>query len=257
MSATVTEKIALTQDWSATLSPKGTADFAAKFENNCGLLLGRVLWVAREAFHYDVMKEIVYPLCGDWGQLGVSSQAWGSVHHGCLDISENVAAMAQLPESIWDGGGQDPAPDAFRARMAAVSSDFERYAQAAQLTAQLVDSLIEVGKAAADGIALLISLISETLERIIVEAAIPVVGWVAGAVEAGVFVTRFWLKVSAALRLLEKVVSTIEKVVMTLNKVISVLKILKTTLNGFAGVLSLGNGLDTPDAVRRGWGVAP
>ena len=254
MSATVTEKIALTQDWSATLSPKGTADFAAKFENNCGLLLGRVLWVAREAFHYDVMKEIVYPLCGDWGQLGVSSQAWGSVHHGCLDISENVAAMAQLPESIWDGGGQDPAPDAFRARMAAVSSDFERYAQAAQLTAQLVDSLIEVGKAAADGIALLISLISETLERIIIEASIPVIGWVAGAVEAGVFVTRFWQKVNRALELIEKIMKTIERVVVTLNKIIRVLKILKTVLSTFSGAIAISNTAQTPDAVNHGFG---
>ena len=111
-----------------------------------------------------------------------------------------------------------------------------------------------MGKAAADGIALCISLISETLERIIIEASIPVIGWVAGAVEAGVFVTRFWQKVNRALELIEKIMKTIERVVVTLNKIIRVLKILKTVLSTFSGAIAISNTAQTPDAVNHGFG---
>ena len=33
-------------------------DFAEEFESNCGFLLGGVLWVAREAFGFDVMDKL-------------------------------------------------------------------------------------------------------------------------------------------------------------------------------------------------------
>lgn len=250
----VTERHALSENWSACLAPEGNDDFAEEFESNCGFLLGGVLWVAREAFGFDVMDKLVYPLCGDWAILAVTSRAWVSLQGGCADISGNFDGMNQLPESVWAADGTDSAPTQFRARMGEVSKSFMSYSESALLISQLVDSLIEVGKAAADGIALCISLISETLERIIIEASIPVIGWVAGAVEAGVFVTRFWQKVNRALELIEKIMKTIERVVVTLNKIIRVLKILKTVLSTFSGAIAISNTAQTPDAVNHGFG---
>jgi len=251
----VVERTALGENWSVCLAPEGNDDFAKEFEGNCGLLLGGVLWVAREAFHYDVMENLVYPICGDWGQLGVARSAWLSLQGGCLDISGNFDEMANLPETVWADDGTDKTPTAFRARMGTVAANFGHYASASELTAQLVDNLIEVGKAAAEGLSLIISLISETLERIIIEAAIPVVGWIAGAVEAGVFVTRFWNMVTKALKLIERIARTIEKVVTVLQRVVRVLKCLKTTLAFFNGTLAGANAANTPGAVQHGFGV--
>lgn len=251
----VTERTALGENWSVRLDPEGTEDFAAEFESNCGLLLGKVLWVAREAFHFDVMEHLVYPICGDWGQMGVASRTWKSMAAGCADISGNFDQMAALPETVWAADTTDKSPELFRARMTGVSENFGRYGESSKLISELVDSLIEVGKAAADGLALIISLISETLERIIIEAAIPVVGWIAGAVEAGVFVTRFWQRVHRGLELLEKVTKTIERVVIVLNKIIRVLKVLKTVLNSFAGAVGAANTMNTPGAVKNGFGL--
>jgi hypothetical protein len=213
-------------------------DFVEEFESSCGFLIGHLLGFCRSAFDVDPVYELVKPLCGDWGLMGKAQTGWGTA------LSTNTL-------DVWEG----EAADAFRAQMVTLGQNYATYSEGCDLIGELTGSLIEVAKSAALGIATLISFLSDILERLVVEASVPVVGWLVGAADIAIHIRSFWSKFDRAITLLRKVLDAIEKAVDAIYAVINIMHAIKVALATVAGTAAAINATHMDGAARNQFGV--
>lgn len=247
----VYEKVDPSAYASQSLAVASDDDFAKEFESSCGFLIGHLLGFCREAFGTDPLLELVKPLCGDWGLMGVAQQGWGDAGKICTAVGENFTALDAGTADVWDG----EAATAFRSRMTSLGGTYATYAQGCQLTGELTGSLIEVARSACLGIGTLISFISDILERLIIEASVPVVGWLVGAADIAIHIRSFWQKFDRAISLIRRVLDAIEKFVKAIYSVINIMHALKLAMTTVAGGLAMYNGSRIDEAAQNNFGV--
>ena len=122
-------------------------------------------------------------------------------------------------------------------------------------TGELTGSLIEVAKSACLGIGTLISFISDILERLIIEASVPVIGWLVGAADIAIHIRSFWQKFDRAISLIRRVLDAIEKTVKAIYSIINIMHALKLALTTVAGGLAMYNGSRIDEAAQNNFGV--
>ena len=226
-------------------------DFAKDFESSCGFLIGHLLGFCRDAFGTDPMLELVKPLCGDWGLMGVAQQGWGDAGKICAAVGDNFKALDAGTTDVWDG----EAATAFRSRMDSLGGTYATYAKGCELTGELTGSLIEVAKSACLGVGTLISFIGDILERLIIEASVPVIGWLVGAADIAIHIRSFWQKFDRAISLIRRVLDAIEKTVTAIYSIINIMHMLKLALTSVAGGLAMYNGSRIDEAAQNTFGV--
>lgn len=226
-------------------------DFAKDFESSCGFLIGHLLGFCRDAFGTDPMLELVKPLCGDWGLMGVAQQGWGDAGKICAAVGENFTALDAGTTDVWDG----EAATAFRSRMDSLGGTYATYAKGCELTGELTGSLIEVAKSACLGVGTLISFIGDILERLIIEASVPVIGWLVGAADIAIHIRSFWQKFDRAISLIRRVLDAIEKTVKAIYSIINIMHALKLAMTTVAGGLAMYNGSRIDEAAQNNFGV--
>ena len=226
-------------------------DFAEEFEASCGLLIGHLLSFCRTAFGTDPVLELVKPLCGDWGLMGVAKEGWADAGQMCKGVGQNFTELNTNTVDVWEG----EAAEAFRTRMVSLGENYQTYSEGCDLIGELTGSLIEVAKSAALGIGTLISFISDILERLIIEASVPVIGWLVGAADIAIHIKSFWDRFDRAIKLIRRVLDAIEKAVDAIYSVINIMHIIKLALNGISGGLAAYNGSRMDDAAQNQFGV--
>lgn len=193
---------------SALVDPPGPAeDFADSLRWKAGALLGGLDWLVTEITGVSAIAALVEPLSGDWAALEKSAQAWRAAANATLAVSENVAAMSPQAQAEWLGA----AAEAFGARAESVAECFGEYAEGCGAMAEVTAALIDLCKATAETIAGILGFIGDYLTRLLIEAAIPVIGWVAGALDGLVSSALLIKKLHAGYRALERVVTFIER----------------------------------------------
>ncbi|KQU66459.1 hypothetical protein ASC58_15620 [Phycicoccus sp. Root101] len=226
-------------------------DFIEEFESSCGFLIGHLLGFCRQAFGTDPLVELVKPLCGDWGLMGVAKQGWADAGQMCKGVGENFTELDVNTVDVWDG----EAAEAFRSRMVQLGQNYATYAEGCDLIGELTGSLIEVAKSAALGIATLVSFISDILERLIIEASVPVVGWLVGAADIAIHIKSFWDRFDKAVKLIRRVLDTIDRFIDAIYAVVNIMHVIKLTLNGISGGLAAYNGSRMDEAAQNQFGV--
>jgi hypothetical protein len=226
-------------------------DFAEDFESSCGFLIGHLLGFCRDAFGTDPMLELVKPLCGDWGLMGVAQQGWNDAGKICTAVGENFTALDAGTVDVWDG----EAATAFRSRMESLGGTYATYAKGCELTGELTGSLIEVAKSACLGVGTLISFIGDILERLVIEASVPVIGWLVGAADIAIHIRSFWQKFDRAISLIRRVLDAIEKTVTAIYSIINIMHALKLAMTTVAGGLAMYNGSRIDEAAQNNFGV--
>ena len=105
------------------------------------------------------------------------------------------------------------------------------------------------------GIGTLISFIGDILERLIIEASVPVVGWLVGAADIAIHIRSFWQKFDRAITLIRRVLDAIEKFVKAIYAVINIMHALKLAMTTVAGGLAMYNGSRIDKAAQNNFGV--
>lgn len=227
------------------------ADFSKQLESDCGFVLGHLLGFIRTAFGISPMDELVKPIVGDWGELEKARDAWTHAGSACGWVGENFTAVPAQSTDGWQGS----AGDAFRTRMTSLGGSYAKYADGCTLISQLSEGLVEMAKAVAEGIATIISFIGDIVERLAVEASIPVIGWLAGAADVAVHIKSFWDKIRKGYLLLKKLLEKIKVVVEALQKVVQVLKLLDQVLKAMTVAAKVDAGAATGDAATKDFGT--
>jgi len=226
-------------------------DFVEEFESSCGFLIGHLLGFCRSAFNVDPVYELVKPLCGDWGLMGQAQAGWGIAGKMCTGVGENFTALSTNTLDVWEG----EAADAFRTQMVTLGKNYTTYSEGCDLIGELTGSLIQVAKSAALGIGTLISFLSDILERLVIEASVPVVGWLVGAADIAIHIRSFWSKFDRAITLLRRVLDAIEKAIDAIYAVINILHAIKVALATVAGTAAAINATHMDGAARNQFGV--
>lgn len=239
---------------SALVAPKvdRAENFAETLENDCGFLIGHLMGFIRKAFGISPIEELVKPIAGDWGALDEARSAWAQAGIACKGVGQNFAALPQQTQDSWKGD----AGDAFRERMASLGENYATYSEGCALIGELTQGLIEMAKAVAEGIATVISFIGDIVERLALEASVPVFGWIAGAADVAVHVKAFWDKIHRGYELLKLLLTRVKTVLTALHKVLIVLKVLTQVAKTMTVALKADAMATTDDAVDKTFGTS-
>ena len=210
-------------------------DFAEKLEEDCGFILGHLLGFIREAFGISPIEELVKPLVGDWTAMQRAQGGWVQAGQACAAVGKNFAALPEQTQTSWQG----EAGDAFRTRMTSLSEGYSTYGEGCTTLSELSGALVDAAKAAAEGIATVISFIGDLVERLAVEATVPVIGWLAGAADVAVHIKSFWDKIHRGYELLKKYLVILHKVASAIETINAVLKGITVALKGFTASMHL------------------
>lgn len=234
------------------VDPPGPAeDFADSLRWKAGVLLGGLDWLYEEITGTSIIAALVEPLSGDWAGLEKSAQAWQAAGNATLDVAENIAAMGPQARAVWDGA----AAEAFAGRTESVAECFGQYAEGCGAMAEVTVALLDLCKATAETIAGILGFVGDYLTRLLIEASIPVVGWVAGAIDGVVSSALLIQKLHAGYRALERVVQFIERfasVLMVLRRIAIVITTLTRAVRAGVNVRSL---TIADDAASTAFGV--
>lgn len=148
-----------------------------------GPIIGGVDWVFEKLVGYSLLEEVTKPFVGDWERMREAQFAW--IHAGDAMGAIGQNSMALLPPmATWTGKGSE----AFSAAAALMSQAHTAVAGPAGTIATSIKVLIMLCKEAVGFILKKLEDLAKKLGRIAAKAAVPVIGWAAAAIEAGVSV---------------------------------------------------------------------
>ncbi|MGL5867022.1 MAG: hypothetical protein ACRCYX_14360 [Dermatophilaceae bacterium] len=227
------------------------ADFVHELEMNFGFVLGHLVGFIRSAFGISLAEEIVTPLVGDWTEMQRAQRGWIQAADACDAVAENFSALPEQTAGSWHGH----AGDAFRARMTSVSETYTTYGKGCRAVSELSSALVEGAKAAASAIALLIGFFAEILERLLLEASIPVAGWLVGAADVVIHIKKFWDLVNKGYNAIKKFLLVITTVVGAIETVVMLLGAITTTLRGMTAVVQAEIAVRADEAADAAFGA--
>lgn len=146
-----------------------------------GVIFGAVDWVFEQLFGYSLLDEVTKPFTGNWTRMKEGSQAWKHGSDALVGVSQNAAGLCP-PMASWTGKGSE----AFMVAAAAVSQAHQVVSGPVGTVSSMLSALAFVAKQAAGLILKILRKIQDRLLVLAAEAAVPIAGWVAAAVTAGV-----------------------------------------------------------------------
>jgi uncharacterized protein YukE len=249
--AAISESVAV--DSALTPPPSDNGNFALELRANAGLLLGGVDWFAQKAFGVSPLQDWVgKPFGGDWQQFDKAAAAWGSAGKAAAGVGRNFGAMTSQSVDAWQG----QAGDKFRERMESVSENYAVYAEGCAEIGKVARGLTSVSKAAAGTVSIIVGFVGDLLERLIIEASVPVAGWLAGAADVALHIKQFWEKAREAYQAIERAVHAVREVINALNLIANMLLRLKVALNAFAGATDASNATQVDSAAAKAFGTS-
>ena len=233
--------------------PAGPAEnFADSLRWKAGPLLGGLDWLVAQLTGVSAIERLVEPVSGDWVGLEKGAQAWRAAANATVAVQGNVAAGADQSAAGWTG----PAAEAFTARAHSIADSFGQYAEGCGAMAEVTEALLDLCKATAETLAGILGFIGDYLTRLMIEAAVPVVGWVAGAIDGAVSSALLIRKLEQGYRLIRRVVEFIERftlVLQVLRRIAVIISTLARTVRAAVNIHTVDMG---EDATSTAFGVA-
>ena len=105
-------------------------------------------------------------------------------------------------------------------------------------------------------IATAISFIGDLITQLLVELAVPLIGWAAAGVTAAAKAPAFFEKLNKGYQAIKKVVEAVEKVINALYKIVEALNKLQTALKVLLAAAKVNNATDVDAASANSFGTA-
>jgi hypothetical protein len=206
--------------------PVDAGAYIASLRKQAGFIVGSVDKIAQKFFHVSLIQQCVEPLAGDWTQLQTAQGGWKNMAAALEASAVNYESATRQLQGVWEGA----AAAAAGARLVDVADLHRHQAQGCRLVSEQLTCIIDAAKSAGELVASLLSILNDFLMRLAIEAAVPVVGWFAGAFDIAAHAGKFWKLVnrinhtfSTLIKLISKlmrVIGLVQKVFGTANKVI-------------------------------------
>ena len=158
----------------------GMGDYIDSLRDDCGLIIGAILWAVKKFCGRDLLAELLEPIAGDFNAISSMQKGW-------LQVAQATSAVGDNYESLRVQVGRDldgqtaAAIDSILTRIAE-AHDGQR--EAADLISDQLGNMLEVSKATAECVCAALEFIDSCIQEIIADAAVPVAGWVKAGVSA-------------------------------------------------------------------------
>ncbi len=229
------------------------ANFATELRTNCGLLLGGLDWIISKIFDYDPLQEwVIKPFSGDWVQLRQAQGGWANASIASAAVGQNFTALVGQTETSWQG----QSGDAFRTRMTSLGEGFGKYAHGCDQLGAVAGGLISVAKSTASVISIAVGFIGQQLERLAMEAAVPVVGWFVGAFDLAAHAAPLIERARKVFEALKKLVTALKDVIEAVRTIAIVLGVVKNLLNTMGAGYDYANANSSDEAASHNFGTA-
>lgn len=149
--------------------------------------------------------------------------AWGNAGAAFAAVGENFSGLTSSTMAGWQGD----AGDGFRTVMAAAAGAFVGASQAALYVSGVAANIAMVSQAACMAIGKILKRISEELLRMAAEAAIPVAGWAAAAVETVITIQDVIAGVKLSYTIIKAIVDVIDSFVGAQQQVVQSLGVIE------------------------------
>lgn len=146
-----------------------------------GVIFGGVDWLFEELFGYSLLEEITKPFAGNWTRMNEGAVAWTHSSDALVALSRNSAALTPSMAD-WTGRGSEN----FVVAAAAMSQAHQLLSGPAGTVSMMLKGLAALAKEMAGFVLKQLKRLQARLIVLATEAAIPVVGWVAAAITAGI-----------------------------------------------------------------------
>lgn len=164
-------------------TPQGEDPEIESIRWKAGPVIGGVDWVFEKLVGYSLLEAVTKPFVGDWERMREAQFAWTHAGDAMGAIGQN--AMALLPPmASWTGKGSE----AFAAAAAVMSQAHTAVSGPAGTVATSIKILIMLCKEAVGFIMKKLEALAIKLGTIAAKAAVPVVGWAAALIDAGITV---------------------------------------------------------------------
>lgn len=228
------------------------ANFATELRTNCGLLLGGLDWLIEQIFDYSPLQEwVIKPFAGDWVQLRQAQGGWANAALASQAVGDNFVALVGQTTESWQG----ESGDAFRARMTSLGDGFGEYAHGCTQLGEVAGGLINVAKSTASVISIAVGFIGQQLERLAVEMAVPVVGWIAGGFDLAAHAAPMLDRARKIFEALKKLVTALKDVIEAVRTIAIVLGVVKNMLNTMGAGYDFANAGASDDAAANNFGT--
>lgn len=173
-----------------------------------GLIFGAVDWVWEKLMGYSLLEEITKPFAGNWTRMKEASLTWKHAGDALTGISQNTRGMLPAMAS-WTGRGSE----AFSLAAFAVSEGHASLAGPCGTLSTMYTVLVLLSKQVASFILKVLKNLEKKLMRIAAEAAVPLVGWAAALVEAGLSTYELARDVMEAYSMINKIYDVVSALV--------------------------------------------
>lgn len=197
---------------------------------SAGPIIGGVDWVFEQIFHFSLVEDVIMkPFAGNWEAIQGTAIAWTNLGAASTAMSENFVALPGQT-AAWTGEGSVQ----FKVAMDAIAGGLIGLTYACDYVSGLASSVAGVAEEAAAIIGDLLDQIAQKLMRLAVEAAIPVAGWVAGAVEIAHLIYKITDWVMDIYDLITMIVDTITEFIESKEKLVQIGFVIEDFIEGLA-----------------------
>jgi hypothetical protein len=204
----------------------GTGSSIWQLRLKCGLLIGAADAVVSAFTGWSPLERWVFePFAGDWDAFDRAGAAWRNGGKSIGAVAANINALPGQVGDSWNG----QAMDAWADLQTKITDAIGSLPEACDAMGEFAEALADMARAIVDLIAEILGIIGDTVTRILLEQAFPVVGQIVGAGEMVIVagrVVRFHGVIIIQLRnfytqaqKIERVIKIIEEVMVLLEKV--------------------------------------
>lgn len=190
-------------------------------KSQCGWVVDGIDSVVTKITGWSLREALLKELAGDFVTIGSMQVAWrDNVTPAIQAVADNYSSLADQVEAQWTGEMIDAAVKTLRD----VSEKHGHTAEGAGLIAECLDNIINISIAAGQIVAMAISVISDIVTQILADAATPIIGWAAGAIEAPGDAYKVIKWIHKGLEAIEKIRKAITEAAPILKRLPEILK---------------------------------
>lgn len=158
----------------------GMGDYIDSLRDDCGLIIGTILWAVKKFCHRDLLAELLEPIAGDFNAISSMQKGWLQVAQATSAVGDNYESLRVQVNPALDG----QTATAIDSILIRIAEAHDGQQEAAELIAEQLGNMLEVSQATAECVCAALSFIDSCIQEVIADAAVPFAGWVKAGVSA-------------------------------------------------------------------------
>ncbi len=116
----------------------GMGDYIDSLRDDCGLIIGSVLWAVKKFCHRDLLAELLEPISGDFNAISSMQKGWLQVASATSAVGDNYESLRSQIDPVLDG----QAATAIDSILTRIAEAHDGQQEAAELIAEQLGNML-------------------------------------------------------------------------------------------------------------------